>query len=306
MTPAALSPFTLNTQVTTSDLNTALTAQTFQPCTTATTSTQGFIAPFAQSEDLAYELNNCLIFAFKIESKVIPTSALKKEVAARVAKVEEIENRELSKKEKDAIKEDAYQALVAKALTREEVINGYFDLKANLLLIGTASTSKMELVTSSLRKALGSLKINCFNTNSLSTLMRCWVIEQDLPQGLDFTGDAIIENYITGYGDASNSRPNAKMILKKEELLTNEFIEFLTNREVKELGLSFNDQLSFMLSDDLVIKSIKFTREFKDKADEVVTESEAERAETSFYLTSEVFRELFGFLITLTNTEKAA
>lgn len=42
------------------------------------------------------------------------------------------------------------------------------------------------------------------------------------------------------------------------------------------------------------------------KADEVVAESEAERAETNFYMVSEVFRELFGFLMSLTNTEKKA
>lgn len=192
----SLSPFTLNTQVTASDLNNALTTHAFQPCTTSTPSTHGFIAPFAHSEDLAYELNNCIVFAFKIESKVIPASALKKEVAARVAKIEEIENRDLGKKEKDVIKEDAYQALVAKALTREEVINGYFDLKANLLLIGTASTRKAELVTVALRKALGSLKISCFNTGSLSTSMRGWIIDQNLPRGLDFTGNAVIENLV--------------------------------------------------------------------------------------------------------------
>ena len=78
----SLSPFTLNTQVIASDLNTALSTHKFQPCTTATPSTHGFIYPFAHSEDLAYELNKCIVFAFKIESKVIPASALKKEVAA--------------------------------------------------------------------------------------------------------------------------------------------------------------------------------------------------------------------------------
>ncbi|WP_203249790.1 recombination-associated protein RdgC [Cysteiniphilum marinum] len=61
MTPTSLSPFTLNTQVTTSDLNNALTTHAFQQCTSVTPSTHGFIAPFAHSEDLAYELNNCVL-----------------------------------------------------------------------------------------------------------------------------------------------------------------------------------------------------------------------------------------------------
>ncbi|WP_203368640.1 recombination-associated protein RdgC [Cysteiniphilum marinum] len=295
----SLSPFKLNTEIDRVSLNQALTTHIFQPCTTATPSTHGFIAPFAHSEDLAYELNNCLIFAFKIESKVIPASALKKEVAARVAKIEEVENRDLSKKEKDAIKEDAYQALVAKALTREEVINGYFDLTANLLLIGTASTRKAELVTVALRKALGSLKINVFETGALSQSMHDWVINSNLPTGLDFTGNGKVESTIEG--DIKST-----VIIKKDEFVGEEIIDLVANRQVKELGLTFNNQLSFMLSDELLIKEIKFTREFKDKADEFVAESEAERAETNFYIMSEVFRELFGFLMSLMNTEKAA
>jgi recombination associated protein RdgC len=295
----SLSPFTVNDHVTVSDLNTALSTHTFQPCSTATPSTHGFIAPFAHSEDLAYELNNCIVFAFKIESKVIPASALKKEVAKQVAEAEDFLQRNLHKEEKDTIKEDAYQSLVAKALTREEVINGYVDLKANLLLIGTASTKKAELVTVALRKALGSLKISCFEVGTLSQSMHNWVINSNLPQGLEFTGNAKLESTV-------DDNQKSVVTLKQEEFGTNELIDFVGDRQVKELGLSFNDQLSFMLSVVLVINSIKLSKEFKDKADEFVAESEAERAETNFYLTSEVFRELFGFLMTLTNTEKAA
>ena len=100
----SLSPFTLNDTVTVEDLSTALQGDKFIPCANSAQSSTGFTSPLNNSE-LVHESNNCLLFALKIESKVIPASTLKKEVAERVAKIEETEQRNLSKKEKDQVKD---------------------------------------------------------------------------------------------------------------------------------------------------------------------------------------------------------
>ena len=86
----SLSPFTLNDQLTASDLTTVLESDKFTPCASSAPSSTGLISPLSNG-DLIHESNNCLLFALKIESKVIPASTLKKEVAERVAKIEEKE-----------------------------------------------------------------------------------------------------------------------------------------------------------------------------------------------------------------------
>ena len=298
----SLSPFTLNDKLTVEDLKTALESDKFTPCANSASSSTGFTPPLNNGE-LVHQSNNCLLFALKIESKVIPPSTIKKEVAERIAKIEESEQRNLNKKEKDQVKEDAYQALILKAFTKEEVINGYFDLKSNMLIVGTSSASKAEMVTVRLRKALGSLKISVFEAGSLSVEMKDWVVNGNLPQGLSLNGNGKIENNLANDAETSTA---GQIILKKEDFFTNEFIELLTHRDIKELGLNWQDLMSFTLTDELVIKSIKFSQEFKDQVNDVHCDSKEQRLDADFYLMSQRIREFLAFLVKFTNKENLA
>jgi recombination associated protein RdgC len=294
----SISIFTLNERITANDLANALESYKFTSCASSAPSSTGFTSPLNNGE-LVHQSNNCLLLALKIESKVIPVSTLKKEVAERIAKIEESENRNLSKKEKDAIKEDAYQSLILKAFTKEEVINGYFDLTSNMLIVGTSSASKAELVTTRLRRALGSLKITAPTTGLVSPVMKHWIEDSALPQDLSFNGYGKLE-----FPNFDNS--TSQVTLKQENFESDYWIELVKDHDVKELGLNWQDLISFTLTDELVIKSIKFTQEFKDQVNDVHCDSKEQRLDADFYLMSQTIRELLAFLVKFTNKENLA
>lgn len=163
--------------------------------------THGFVPPFGQSCTLVGKFNSGLAFSLRVDTKLMPASAINAEVKKRVADQLESQGRKrLSKDERADIKDAVRAEFCAKAIVTTAVVNVFYHPESRFLIVATASKRLSDLATAALVRAVGSMKTETINVSSvkmgLTTRLKEW-----LPQ-VDAEGD-ILEGNQDAFGEFS-------------------------------------------------------------------------------------------------------
>lgn len=271
------------------DLEKALAEFRFHSCQSTEALSMGWSEPAQLSDtSLVYTANGYLMMALKIEEKIVPASVIKEMLDEKVEEVELRENRKVRKKEKDSLKDEIYHSLLPRAFSKHSFIYGYIDTKANLLVIDAASMKKAELFTVQLRKALGSFKIQIPDIVTIPLLLTKWLTENIYPNDLVIEDSCVLKDPDDNSGTIRCQRQN---------LLSGEIAQLIENgREVIQLGLTWHDQITFVIKEDFSIRSLKFLESIQDQANDIFTETESARFDADFTIMTESLHE---FLIVL-------
>ncbi|MCF6776429.1 recombination-associated protein RdgC [Thiotrichales bacterium 19X7-9] len=273
----------------TEDFEKALSEFRFQPCPSSEALSLGWSSPSGQAEGtLVHAANGYLMVALKIEEKIVPASVVKEMLDEKIEEIELRENKKVRKKEKDALKDEIYHSLLPKAFSKHSFIYGYIDTKANLLVIDAASMKKAELLTVQLRKALGSFKIQTPDIVTIPLLLTKWLTENQYPNDLVIEDNCVLKDPDDNSGTIRCQRQN---------LLSGEIAQLIENgREVIQLGLTWKDQIAFVVKDDFSIRSVKFLEILQDQANDIFTETESQKFDADFTIMTENLHE---FLIAM-------
>lgn len=261
-------------------LTQALEKRPFVECGSQDRLSAGFIPPAPHAPDLiAYQKQSALLVALKIEEKVLPASVIKEHADKRVAEIEARERRKVGKKEFKEIKERVAEELLPRAFTKSKVIRGVIDPDRQLILVDQSTPSKAELFIQMVREALGSLPTKLVQTKlDPVTAMTTW-LEHDAPPG--FSIDSETKMVTPGDGGAEVS-------CKRHDLASDEVLMHLkSGKLVKQLALSWDERLSFNLTDKLQIKKLAFLDLLQDQ----IKDAEAEDAEAMFDTTFTIMAE---------------
>ncbi|MDC0535616.1 recombination-associated protein RdgC [Francisellaceae bacterium] len=271
------------------NLNAQLQENSFKPCSNTVPMSIGWVSPTGNDHiDLVHTANGCSLIALKTEEKIVPASVIKDQLQEKVDEIELRDNRKLRKKEKETLKEEIYQDLLPRAFTKSNTLYAYIDNKNGWLIVNTSSSRKAEDFSVMLRKAIGSLKIRLPDMSQISTLLTNWVLQNDYPQ------DYVVEDNCVLKDDDS-----AGVIRCQKQNLISEDITALveSGREVVQLSLSWKDQISFMITDDFVLKSIKYLEVIQDQAKDIHTESGIEQLDADFTIMTATLAELINSLV---------
>ena len=261
----------------------------FKPCGTHDLKSLGWISPMpVQDAPLVHGAQSCLLVCLRQEEKVIPASMVKEETAARVQALENKSGKKPRKRESDEIKEDVFQGLVARALCKSSQTNAYLDTKAKWLIVDAASAKKAEDLVTLLRKSLGSFRVKRPDLQTIPTLLTHWVRSNEYPADFVIADSCQIKDLEEG----------GTISCKKHNLLCPEIQSLLEGpREISQLALAWQEQVSFQLNADLVVKSIRFLELIRDQANDLVTESAQDRFDADFVIMVAVLRELISSLL---------
>ncbi|MCF6767025.1 recombination-associated protein RdgC [Thiotrichales bacterium 19S11-10] len=270
-------------------LEAALKEFKFHSCLNSEPLSMGWSSPSQQVDgSLVHAVNGHMMICLRIEEKIVPASVVKEMLDEKVEELELKENRKIRKKEKDSLKDEVYFDLLPRAFTKNTYIYAYLDLKANLLIINAASMKKAELLTVQLRKALGSFKIQTPDIVPIPLLLTSWLAENEYPQDLVIEDSCVLKDPDDNSGTIRCQRQN---------LLSGEIAQLIENgREVVQLGLTWKDQISFVIKDDFSVRSVKFLEIIQDQANDIFTETEQDRFDADFSIMVESLHE---FLIAL-------
>ena len=233
-------------------LEDALQAATFCPCGASQEKSAGWIPPRGHDHGALLEsVAGQYVLRLMVESKSVPADVVKRKVAEQVDHIEATTGRKPGKKEKREISDEVRLSLLPMAFTKQVATTVWIDPEAGMVVIDSASQSKADEVVTMLIRAIDGLVIQMMTTIlSPASCMAGWLTYQEAPSG--FTIDRECELKATD---------ESKAVVKygRHPLDIAEVAQHIAQGKMPtRLALTYNDRVSFVLTEAGTLKKIGF------------------------------------------------
>ena len=261
-------------------LASALQEHAAKPLGNADARRLGWTAPAGRmgGGQLVHEIQSHRLLSALRQERLLPASVVKEEVDELVADIEASESRKVTRKEKTAFKEQVTENLLPRAFVRSQKIDLWWDINGQMIGINASSRTRAEDILDLLRETLGSLKVTPLSSQTLPIrAMTTWLGDvASRPVDLQL-GDQV---ELKAKGDDGVLRA------RQVDLDSDEIQQLLeSGRQASKLAVSLEGRLSFVLHDDLALKSLRFGDALIEEADHADDGDDAlARLETDFIL----------------------
>lgn len=198
----------------------------------------------------AHVVNRQVLLQFKTEKKTVPSSAMKAAVAEEVAQIEAQTGRKPGRKQRRDIKDDVLMTLLPRAIPTVSQTRVWIDRVNGWIVINTGSQTQADVIITALIKAVDKLQLQTLHvTQSPATIMTQWL-----------DSDANPINFSIDRACVLTAVDESKSVVKytNSTLDTDNLREHLRQGKVcKELAITWEDRISFVLTDTFRIKKIR-------------------------------------------------
>ncbi|WP_126962469.1 recombination-associated protein RdgC [Xanthomonas arboricola] len=249
---------------------------------------RGFVSPFGrdETEQLSHRIGDFLWLAVGAQDKMLPGAVINDALEQKCAEIEKREGRRPGGKARKRLKDDIIHELLPKAFVRNSRTDVILDLANGLAIVDTSSRKVGESVVSEIRGMLGSFPALPLNAEvAPRAVLTGWIAGEPLPKSLSIGEEAELRDPIEG---------GAIVKCQHQELRGDEIEKHLeAGKQVTKLALVLDDNLSFVLGDDLVIRKLKFLDGAMDQLDDVEGDGARAELDARFALQSAEMRRLF-------------
>ena len=246
-----------------------LAGQPLKPCGGFQMESLGWTAPRTDGPFLHSQENQWLI-ALGVEQKLLPASVVRQATEERAAKLAKKQAHPVGRKQMRDLREQVLTELMPRALARRRITHGWIDKKAGLLAVDSAADPKAEQFMEVLRRAETGLTAPRLETQrSPASAMAEWLSKAQAPG--KFTIDQDLELRAP---DASHATVRyARHGLEGRDIRDH----LAAGKQAVRLGLTWNERISFVLTEHLQVKRVTFLdllkredggNENEDKVDE--------------------------------------
>ncbi len=275
-------PFELSPE----ELSDKLAEDAFQPCGSQDLSRYGWVPPLGKyGTDFVHAANGYIMICSKRQEKILPAGVINEQVDEKAQLIEEQESRKLTRKEKQALKEDITFELMPRALARSALQFAYIAPKDGLLVVNSSSSKRAEEMISALREALGSVPVIPITAKNVPTQnMSHWLLNADAPHQFEFGGECELKEL---------QDEGSIIACRQQNLLSDEINSLIkAGMSVTKLGLSWKERIECVVDDKLGIKKLKFSDLIHEKANNENAEDAVEQFDVDFSIMT---LELAGF-----------
>lgn len=233
-------------------LEEALQTTPFIPIGATQETTTGWVPPRGEEHGaLAESVNGQWMLKFKSESKSIPASVMNRKLQERADAIEQEFGRKPGKKEKRDLKEEIKLDLLPLAFPKEATTWVWIDPQAMCLYIDTSAQSRADVIVSLLVESLQGLGVALIDTQtSAQAAMAHWLLTQEAPVGFSIDRHCKLKA-----ADESKATVN----YSRHPLDTDEIKAHVEHGKLPiELAMTWDDRVSFVLTEGLQIKKIEF------------------------------------------------
>lgn len=288
-----------NFDLTPEQLAELLAGGVYTPCAKSQPLSIGWVPPLGdQTETLVHAGNGRLLLCMRREEKLLPASVVREQLEERIALIEEEQARKVYRKERLQLKDEIVQDCLPRAFSRSSNIFAYVDTRRNWLFVDSASAARAEELVGLLREAVGNLPLLLPQVNqSPAHTMTGWLMHQTLPE--DFTLESDCE--LREPGEDGGVVRCRGLELAGEEI----DIHLQAGKQVVKLAVSWDEKLSLMLGEDLVLRRLRFVDELVAENDDLAEADPLARLDADFALMSDALSELQDRLIEVFGGEAA-
>jgi recombination associated protein RdgC len=255
--------------------------------------TNGFVSPLGRGDDaFALIQERAALFAVGTYEKLLPGAVVAEELAHRIAQLVDREGRRPGAKERKRMKEAIVDEFLPRAFVRYSRTLAYIDLDGGWLVIDTSSRRAAEDVVSRIREALGRFPCTPLAPEeSPRNLMTGWLIDATMPKGFVLGEECELRD---------PAEAGAIVRCRRQDLESDEVREHLrSGKQVFQLGAVFDDRVSFVLGEDLVVRKLRFLDVVLDQLGDGVAESVRAEVDATFALMRLELRAMLARLVEL-------
>ncbi len=289
------SPFDLSAE----QLEAQLAGAGFTPCGKSQPLSLGWVPPLgAGTETLVHAANGRYLLCMRREEKLLPATVVREQVEERVTRIEQEEARKVYRKERMQLKDDVVQDCLPRAFTRSSQVFGYIDTRSNWLFVDAASAGRAEEFVSQLRECIGSLPLLLPQVNQApAAAMTAWLVHSNLPEDFALGSDCEMRDL----GEDGGVVRCRGVELDSEEVE----IHLQAGKQVVRLAVGWDEKLSLVLGEDLVLRRLKFSDALVAENDDVAEADPLARLDADFALMSDVVSGLQERVMTVFGGEAA-
>ena len=240
----------------------------------------GWVSPLGkEGESLTHVVGNYIMLCMRKDEKLLPASVVNDVLAEKIEEIEAQQARKITRKEKLQLKDDVIASLLPRAFSRTRKVYAYIAPKEDLFIVNSSSAAVAEEFINALREALETLPVTLPVAKiSPSDVMTRWLEQQSASDGFSINQECELFNPLE---DSNVVR------CKGQDLASEEIQAHLSaGKQVKKLGLVWNDTLSCVLGADLGISRLKFEDMILERAEETDAESAAQQFDQDFAIMS--------------------
>jgi recombination associated protein RdgC len=274
------------------ELEEKLAQRALQPCGSFDMQSRGWVHASA-AQRYVHTTHGQHLIALGVEQKLLPASIVRQVATDRAKVIEEQQGFPVGRRQMRELKERVLEELRARALTRRRVTRAWIDPAHGWLVVDAAGAPRADELIETLRDTLGSLAVQLLETErSPSAAMSAWLALGDAP--LRFTIDQDLELQAA-------DQTKATIRYTRYPLEAREIRQHLTaGMYASRLGLTWNDRISFVLTEKLQVKRVEFLAIDKEPAQQQSQENEqgaaAEQFEIDFMLMAGELNQLLADL----------
>ncbi len=251
--------------ISTETLNEKLALRPLLACSGLDKQSRGWVP--CHGDKLVHSANRQMLFALGVEQKLLPTTIVNRFAKERVADIEAQQGYKVGRKEMKELKEAITEELLPRAFAIQRSTYAWLDTVNGYLVIDAASSAKTEELLTLLNKTVEDLPFKPLHTSiSPVTAMTDWLASNHAPLG--FTIDRELELRTTAESKATIRYANHA--LEGDEILRH----IAAGKRVTRLGLTWNDRISFVLTEQMQIKRIEFLDIIKEESTKIADDAD--------------------------------
>jgi recombination associated protein RdgC len=241
---------------TAAELEGQLAARTLQPCGPFEMSCRGWV-PVTGGGRLLHTVNQQHMIALGENQKLLPGSIVRQVAQERAEILAEEQGFPVGRKQMRDLRARVADELRARALTRRRVTRAWIDPQGGWFAVDAAGIARAETVVEALGDTLGSFAPVAVETErSPHAAMTSWLLRGEAPPRFSIDDDLELQT-----ADKSKT-----VIRYTRHPLDGKDIQahLASGKYPTRLGLTWNDRVSFVLTDKLQVKRLEFLEMAKD------------------------------------------
>ena len=238
--------------MTQAQLEEALQPARFLACGASQEKSVGWIEPRGEEHGPLVEVvGGHWLLRQMLEVRSVPGAVVKRKVEEQVKQIETNTGRKPGRKEIRDLREDARMTLLPMAFTKQGSTNVWINPKARLLVLDTGTQARADELMTALVKAIDGLVVQLLDTQtSPAVAMAHWLESQEAPRGFSVDRECELK---------APDESKAVVRYTRHALNTDEVRAHIAMGKLPtRLALTWNDRVSFVLTEALQIKKLAF------------------------------------------------
>jgi recombination associated protein RdgC len=267
----------------------ALQRGIFQGCSASDRLALGWVPPRGEDGDLVFSVARQQLIALGVEQKLLPMSVVRQYAAAKLEQIAAAQGYKPGRKQVREVIEQVEAELLPRAFVKRGLTYVWIDPVNRWLLVDASSSTRADEVMEQLKLSLGELPVTLVKTQlAPATAMTQWLAAGHAPGSFSIDRDCELQA-------AAEERAAVRYV--RHNLDSDEVRSHIAGgKSATRLALTWNDRVSFVLTEQLQIKKLAFLDMLKEDA-----ERQAENADdlfaADFTLMSGELAQLLGQLL---------